>query len=265
MADNETEKEQGTEEVQASAPARLSDTLRDNLPDMEEEDVVDPAVAAVGDGVEEGDEGEGGEEAVQPTTPPFTEDDLNKLINSLVETREETKKVEQARAATAAELQEKIRAAESGDEDAAAEIGRLALENLKRIQQAEALRKEVAPVIRQQTLAALDEAVDAVYGPVIDSLSPEERAALDPSKFSSDGAFIGAVLKTLNEKQVSQVRAEYEGTVKEKDAVIASARTGARANSTGRVLPGGTASENQGTSSIGQLLREGLGDLDESD
>lgn len=185
---------------------------------------------------------------------------LDILLQQLTEQNARTVAERAVQAKEAATFEEAIKKGqEEGDWS---DFGKLTAESLLKKAEDDKVHKEaMGTVVRD-----LDDAVERVYGDVIDNLTQEELNSLARGNFRSDVDFMTAVLKTFDSKRTEMVRSEAgskasEATAADEAAKLASAAATARSKAGLGAIPGGTGVESKGDS-VGDLIREALrGDL----
>lgn len=181
---------------------------------------------------------------------------LDTLFKELMDENAATAQVKEAQAAETKTIEEALKVGqEDGDWSS---FGKLMADRL--LAQAEETRVEkgVREKVTREVLGNLDQAVENVYGDVLDTLTEEELKGLARGNFRDDAGFMTAVLKALDDKRTSMLQSEAGGGSSAAEAAkIAAAALNARSKVGVGAMPGGSGVESAGES-IGDLLRQGL-------
>lgn len=123
-----------------------------------------------------------------------------------------------------------------------------------------ALQPEIESRVMSGVIEMLDNVVEGTFGDVLSQFSPDELQALRRDNFSSDAEFYSAVMSGIRGKMESIIRAGVEEAAQSSQLAAAAARTAQKARSDGLgILPAGVSEAINRSSSIGELLRMGLG------
>lgn len=156
-----------------------------------------------------------------------------------------------------ATIEEAVKQAKDGSPEA---LATLAIADFEEAKQQSTLR----PQLQAEANQTLANAIAATYSEEIESLSEDDRKALNRSNFQSDQAHLATVMSKLRTVSVSGLQKELGD--KNKDAAESEKNqetaTKAREDGTIGALPGGKA-ESGGLQSedIGALMREGFKDV----
>lgn len=127
-------------------------------------------------------------------------------------------------------------------------------------QVASTLQPEIESRAVRMALDAIDTAVESAFGDALAKLTPDELVALQRQNFGSDAEFYSAVMTAIRGKLENSIRGEVKATKDIAEAAIAAARTAQKTRTDGLgVLPAGTGEPISRISSIGDLIRMGLG------